>query len=122
MDDIQQEIKKYLEERNWGSLRPGNLAKSISIEAAELLENFQWTHPTNQELVDDKELADKVRREVADVFIYSIELCIILDVDFHEVIKEKLEYVRQKYPVDLVKDKGKNYYKIKEQYRKEGKF
>jgi dCTP diphosphatase len=121
MTKVQQEILDYLEERDWASLYPGDLAKSISIEAAELLEHFQWSHPTKEELRKDTEKARLVRREVADVLIYSLELCIALGLDHEEVIREKLQYAREKYPVDEVKHRGENYYKIKEQYRRAGK-
>lgn len=121
MTAVQQEILEYLEERDWASLYPGDLAKSISIEAAELLEHFQWKHPTKEELKADPEKARLVRREVADVLIYSLELCIALGVDHEDVIREKLQYAREKYPVEAVKHKGEGYYKIKEQYRRAGK-
>lgn len=121
MDPLQLEIKQYLDEREWKNFRPADLAKSVSIEAAELLEAFQWTNPTTEELVADTELSIKVRREIADIFIYGIELCLLLNVDFRDVVKEKLDLVRKKYPVEAVKGKSGNYYSIKQQYRREGK-
>lgn len=121
MTKIQQEILEYLEERDWVNLYPGGLAKSISIEAGELLEHFQWDNPTKEELLADPEKARLVRREVADVLIYSLELCILLGVDHEAIIKEKLQHAREKYPAEAVKGKGENYYKIKEQYRREGR-
>ena len=122
MDPLQQEIKEYLDERQWHNNSAADLAKSISIEAGELLEEFQWSNPTVTELLTNKDKADHVRREVADILIYSLELCILLNVDFRDVIKEKLAHARKKYPVKEVLGKGNNYHKIHQEYRRKGKF
>ena len=54
MKALEKEIFKYLKERNWHKLQPGDLAKSISVEAGELLELFQWLNPTLKEIKKDK--------------------------------------------------------------------
>ena len=92
---ISQETEKILAafatERNWDkSHTPENLAKSISIEAAELLELFQWTanpDPT------------RVNEELADVLTYCLALCRRMGVDPERILLEKLELTRKKYPV-----------------------
>lgn len=122
MDSLQQEIKEYLDERQWHNNSAADLAKSISIEAGELLEEFQWSDPATEILLADKNKTDHVRREVVDILIYSLEMCLLLGVDFRDVIKEKLDYAREKYPVAEVLGKSGNYHKIHQEYRQKGKF
>lgn len=128
MTPIEQQIKQYLEERNWNNLRPGDIAKSIMIEGAELLEHFQWSNPAGEEIKKDEVKLKAISKELADVFIYSLELSILLGLDTERIILDKLEKAKIKYPVDKVKVVGgvdvptsSEYFKIKEQYRKEGK-
>jgi len=124
MQKVQKEIKKYQDERGWDKLLPGDLAKSISIEAAELLENFQWDNPELSAVLNDKERVEKISNEVADVLIYAYSLCIELNLDVDEVIRKKLEKVKLKYPAHLMKDISKEpgtnslYWKIKHDYRR----
>ena len=83
MDDIVKEIIKFRDERGWEvNDKPENLAKSIIIEAAELLENYQWG-PSEADLVNVKE-------EIADVIIYAIAMAHDLGFDIPEMIREKL--------------------------------
>jgi len=123
MNKIQKEVKEYQEERNWHLLRPGDLAKSVSIEAAELLEIFQWDNPELKEILENKEKVEKISKEVADVFIYCYSLCAELNLDAEEVIRKKLEHVREKYPAKLMKERKPGndlYWKIKHEHRKRG--
>ncbi|XMB86504.1 nucleotide pyrophosphohydrolase [Mycoplasmatota bacterium WC44] len=92
MKDMIKNIIDFRDERNWGSHdTPSNLAKSIIIEAAELLENFQWS--------DDPEDLENVKEELADILIYSIAMVHDLGLDFEEIIYEKLKKNAIKYPV-----------------------
>jgi len=100
MKSIQSTIAEYLTERNWQDMKPSDLAKSISIEAAELLELFQWRDMTADEVHADTEHFEKVRQELADVFIYCLDMAVILDVDAETIIREKLELVKRKYPTE----------------------
>jgi len=124
MKQITALVKKYLDDRNWNHLEPTNLAKSISIEAAELLEVFQWKNYSVEQLKSKKELEERVKKEMADVMIYCIELAIHLRVDLEEVIKNKITYNSEKYPAEeIMKHKGENhdesfYMKRKLEYRK----
>lgn len=105
MEDLIGEIKQFNEERNWGKFHtPENLAKSISIEAAELLECFQW----------DSENYDKqdVYEELADVFTYCIQMAMSLGVDPKEIILKKLEKTKKKYPVEKAKGVSTKYDKM----------
>lgn len=120
MKELEREIKEYLVERNWYGLEPADLAKSIMIEGAELLELFQWNNYSIEDINADDKLKENLKKELADVMIYAIELGVHLDLDIAEVIKQKLEHNRKKYPVKEVtnKDSGDEFYmKQKMKYR-----
>ena len=124
MKDLEREIKKFLVERNWYRLEPADLAKSIMIEGAELLELFQWKNYSVDDINADEKLKANLKKELADVMIYAIELGLRLDIDIREVIERKLEHNRKKYPVEGVaqKDSGHAFYiKQKMKYRRAGK-
>jgi NTP pyrophosphatase (non-canonical NTP hydrolase) len=85
-------LRKFVAERNWQQFHTAeNLAKSISIESAELLELFQWSEPSHIEEVKD---------ELADVLTYCILLADKYDLNVEELVLEKLEKTKAKYPVD----------------------
>lgn len=124
MKELEQDIKRYLEERAWDKLRPGDLAKSISIEAAELLENFQWFNPSLDELRADIERLSEVKKELADVLIYCLDVSVLLGLDTEAIIREKLEHIKKKYPPEIMKNRGgkepgteKGYWDIKKKHR-----
>ena len=101
MEDIKKEILRFQKERDWKKFHtPENLAKSISIEAAELLEHFQW-----QMEYDENEVAE----ELADVLIYCIYMADAMDFDIKEIILDKMEKNALKYPVDKSKGNAKKY-------------
>ena len=101
METIKNEIKKFNEERDWDQFHsPENLAKSIAIESGELLECFQWNNNFKKEKVCD---------ELADVFNYCFLLADKLGVDPKEIILNKLEKTRQKYPIEKSKGTSKKY-------------
>ena len=92
MDKIVKSIIKFRNDRGWEiNDKPENLAKSIIIEAAELLENYQWG-PEHADL-------ENVKEEIADVIIYSIAMAYDLGFDIEQMINEKLEKNALKYPV-----------------------
>jgi NTP pyrophosphatase (non-canonical NTP hydrolase) len=85
-------LRQFVAERNWQQVHtPENLANSISIESAELLELFQWSEPSNLEDIKD---------ELADVLTYCILLADKYDLDIEKIVLEKLEKTKAKYPVD----------------------
>jgi len=101
MDEVKRKIIKFNEERDWDQFHsPGNLAKSISIEAGELLECFQWDNNFNKQ---------EVCEELADVVNYCILLADKLDVDLGQIVLDKLEKTRKKYPVEKSKGTSKKY-------------
>jgi len=93
MNDILEKLIKFRDDRNWKQFHtPDNLAKSISIEANELLENFQWGNQ-NADIKNIKE-------EVADIFGYLLLLCNELDIDLIDVTNKKIDINNKKYPVE----------------------
>lgn len=104
MKELEQKIVKFAEEREWLQFNtPENLAKSISIEAGELLECFQWNNNYDR---------DKLKYEIADVMNYCILLCHQIGVDSKQIILDKLEISAQKYPVEKAKGVSTKYNKL----------
>lgn len=118
MKELQDKIEKFNEERDWDQFHsPENLAKSIAIEAGELLECFQWNN--------EYDLED-VKEELADVMNYCIQMANKLGVDPKQIILDKMEKTAKKYPVEKCKGKSTKYNKLdnsikspKEQYREQ---
>ena len=95
-------INKFTSDRNWDQFHsPANLAKSISIEAAELLECFQWDE-VNFDL-------EHVKEELADVLNYSIQLASKLDLDLIKIINDKIGKNEKKYPIEKAFGKSNKY-------------
>ena len=104
MERLMKEIEQFNKERDWDQFHsPENLAKSISIEAGELLECFQWNNNFNK---------DEVCEELADVFTYCIMMADKLGVDPKEIILKKLDKTRKKYPVDKATGVSTKYNKL----------
>ena len=98
---VSEEIAAFVAERDWAQFHtPENLAKSISIEAAELLECFQWG-PT-----DD---TARVQGELADVLTYCHLLADKLGLDADQIVLDKLAVTREKYPVDKARGRSAKY-------------
>ena len=104
MKRIINEIEEFNKERDWDQFHsPENLAKSISIEAGELLECFQWNSNYDK---------DEVCEELADVFTYCLQMDIKIGVYPEEIILKKLEKTKKKYPVDKAKGVSTKYNKL----------
>lgn len=98
LDDLRGELRKFAAARNWEQFHsPKNLAAAMSVEAAEVLEHFQWlTEDQSRALPDAKRSA--VAHELADVFLYLMQLADKLDVDLVAAAKEKMQLNAAKYP------------------------
>jgi NTP pyrophosphatase (non-canonical NTP hydrolase) len=126
MKNLEQKVYKYLKERNWHDLKPVDLAKSIMIEGAELLELFQWRNLPLDQVKQDKAQLEEIKKELADVMMYALEMSVVLGFDTEKIILKKLAYVKKKYPAKLMRkhtgtDENKDselYWKIKREYRK----
>ena len=98
-------IRKFSEDRDWDQFHsPANLAKSISIEANELLECFQWD--------EDHYDINEVKQELADVLVYCRNMLDKLELDEDEIVNAKMEQNERKYPVDKSKGKANKYNKL----------
>ena len=101
MEKAIERIRRFNRERDWEQFHtPENLAKSIAIEAGELLECFQWTNEADMEAVTE---------ELADVMSYCIDLADALHVDLEDIILKKMEKNEQKYPVEKSRGNSKKY-------------
>ena len=95
-------IRKFTEDRAWDQFHsPANLAKSIVIEAAELLECFQWS--------DEEFDLQHIKEELADVMVYSQNLLDKLGLDADEIVNMKMTMNEEKYPVEKAKGKSDKY-------------
>lgn len=105
MDLLKQRIDKFNKDRDWDQFHsPCNLAKSISIEAGELLECFQW----NNESYD----INRVKEELSDVMNYCIQMALKLNIDIFDSINEKMDKSDKKYPVEKAKGLSTKYTKL----------
>jgi NTP pyrophosphatase (non-canonical NTP hydrolase) len=102
-------IREFACERDWEQFHsPKNLAIALAVEAAELLEHFQWlSEPESDDMSDDK--LEPVSQEIADVQIYLMRLADRLGVDVLSAAASKLEMNRLKYPADRVRGSAKKY-------------
>ena len=109
LEELRDAIRKFRDERDWMQFHiPKNLACSIVIEAAELLEHFQWKNATESEAAAlDKR--HELAQEIADVAIYLTELVDNLGINLAEAVQEKLRINSAKYPSDKAKGTAKKY-------------
>ena len=113
MEDTIAKIRKFRDERDWLQFHdPKNLAASISIEAAELLELFQWRHGEDS-LRHARENKERVSEEIADVAIYLIELADVVGIDLLKAIDDKLAKNAVKYPVEKSRGRITKYTDLK---------
>ena len=100
--ELKAEISRFVAERDWQQFHsPKNLSMSISIEAAELMEHFQWsTGKESRFLVADPKEFEEVGREIADIASYLLSLCNSMGLDLSEAVTRKLKLNRQKYPLE----------------------
>ena len=102
MKETMERIKKFRDDRDWQQFHtPSNLAKAISIESGELLEEFLWDN--------DNFNLQNVKEELADVMIYCIHMDNALDVNIEDIINMKMDKNELKYPVEKAKGKSTKY-------------
>lgn len=105
LEELTKEIKDFVEQRDWNQFHtPANLAKSISIEANELLECFQWDEVNFN--------MENVKEELADVINYCIQMATVLNLDIKDIVLTKLKKNALKYPVNKCKGKSTKYNKL----------
>lgn len=103
--ETKERIRQFIKDRDWSKFHsPANLAKSIAIEASELLECFQWD--------EDNYDLEHVKEELADVIIYCQDLLDKLELDVDEIVNKKMDKNEIKYPVEKAKGKADKYNKL----------
>jgi NTP pyrophosphatase (non-canonical NTP hydrolase) len=109
VNDLRDAIKAFIKERDWEQFHsPKNLAMALSVEVAEVVEQFQWLTEDQSRNLPPEKLAE-IREEIGDVMIYLTELADKLGIDPLEAARAKLEINKQKYPANLVKGKASKY-------------
>lgn len=114
IQELKNLVEKFRTERNWGKHHsPKNLAVSIAIEAAELLEHFQWDNYR-------EENKDDLEGELADIIIYCLFFAVSNKIDISKAVDKKIAHISKKYPINVFNDKKddpKDYWRIKKKYR-----
>ncbi|AIY40365.1 hypothetical protein LT85_1207 [Collimonas arenae] len=106
---LREEIRTFVEERDWDQFHtPKNLSSALCVEAAELLEHFQWLQNGSSDELGPVKL-EQVRHEMADVLTYLIRLADKLNVDLSAAVSEKMVLNRAKYPADIVRGDARKY-------------
>ncbi|QOJ32705.1 MAG: nucleotide pyrophosphohydrolase [Gammaproteobacteria bacterium] len=109
LDTLREAVRRFATERDWERFHsPKNLASALAVEAAELLEPFQWlTEEQSRSL--SAEQAEAVRREMADVLIYLVRLADQVEVDLLAAARDKMAENAQKYPVEKARGSARKY-------------
>ena len=109
INNIQNQLQNFASERDWEQFHtPKNLAMALSVEAAELVEIFQWLNPEQSKLPDKRQL-ELINSEVADIAMYLLRFCDLLDVNLEDAIQTKIVKNAEKYPINLSKGNAKKY-------------
>jgi dCTP diphosphatase len=108
---IAEELQKFATERDWDQFHtPKNLATSISVESAELLELFQWTRGQKDwKEIEEVEVKEKIENELADILLYLIRFSDLAKIDLEKVALRKIALNAQKYPIEKSKSSDKKY-------------
>ena len=105
--ELQKMLDGFIEEREWEKFhRPKNLAMSVAIEAAELMEHFQWCDRDPSEFGDEEKAV--IGEEMADVLHYLLRLASVLEIDLYEASKKKIAKNRERFPVKMAKSMKKS--------------
>jgi NTP pyrophosphatase (non-canonical NTP hydrolase) len=117
---IQKHQRTFVRQRKWEKYHtPKNLSVALAVEAAELMEIFQWLTPNEaKRVMQDPDRVIAVSHELADVFFYLLRLADILKVDLEEAFWEKMRHNAAKYPVRLAKGNARKYTELRLNKRK----
>lgn len=109
IQSLQEALRRFAAARDWDQFHsPKNLASALTVEAAELLECFQWlTEEESRSLPDDKR--DAVAQEIADVLLYLLQLADKLSIDVLDAARKKIELNAARYPVGRARGTSKKY-------------
>lgn len=109
IEELKEKVREFVREREWRQFHsPKNLSMSLAIEAAELMEMFQWltTEQSQQLSTSDRR---RVREELADIVLYVLDMCDTLNIDLSGAVKDKLAVNARKYPVGLTRGKAQKW-------------
>jgi NTP pyrophosphatase (non-canonical NTP hydrolase) len=109
LEALKQKIQHFVDERDWAQFHtPKNLSMAMMVEAAELLEHFQWDTPAeSQQLSAEKR--EQVGHELADTLVYLIRIAQVLNIDLLEVANQKIALNAKKYPVEQARGSRAKY-------------
>ncbi|MBN1124990.1 MAG: nucleotide pyrophosphohydrolase [Sedimentisphaerales bacterium] len=108
-EELKEKALSFRNKRDWQQYHsPKNLAEGLSVEAAELLENFLWISPEQSRNLSEEKKA-RIKPELADIFVFLIYLCEELEVDLFEETVKKIEHNAKKYPLHKAKGSHKKY-------------
>lgn len=109
LTQLRMRINQFVQERDWAQFHtPKNLAMAMIVEAAELVEQFQWDTPTESVQLSS-EKREAVSHELADTFVYLLRIAEVLNIDLIEAANQKIELNALKYPVDKAKGSNAKY-------------
>ena len=115
IDKIRKRLEKFTKDRDWEQFHsPKNLSMALSVEVAELVEIFQWSNSGGLDEITDPEKREKIKEEIADIFIYLIKISSKLDFDLDVIINEKIDRNEKKYPIEKSKGKSLKYNELDE--------
>ena len=111
ISDLQRKVASFVHERNWEKFHtPKDLALSIAVESAELLELFQWKNNTEiRGLLNDAKYRNRIEEEMADILIYILILSNTLNTDLSHAVLQKIQTNKNHYPVQKSKGKATKY-------------
>lgn len=114
LQQISERLLQFARERDWEQFHaPKNLAMALAVEAAEIMEHFQWLSEQQSEQLSPEKRRE-VAYEIADVFIFTLRLAQRLDINLTEVVEAKIRINEEKYPADKVRGSAKKYTEYRE--------
>ena len=109
LTELRDLVRQFVDERDWDQFHtPKNLSSALAVEAAELLEHFQWLRRGDAGELGERKLRE-VSHEMADVLVYLVRLADKLDVDLMAAVQEKMVLNRAKYPAEQVRGDARKY-------------
>jgi len=109
LDTIRQRLREFTAERDWEQFHsPKNLAMALIVEAAELVEHFQWLSEDQSRDLPPEKLAD-VEQEIADIQIYLVRIADRLGIDIEQAVHAKIDRNAEKYPAERVRGSARKY-------------
>ncbi len=107
---LNKELQAFAAERDWEQFHtPRNLAASISIEAAELLELFQWSRGQQWAELQDPKLKSRTAEELADILLYLVRFADLAGIDLEQAARQKMQANARKYPADEFRGSDRKY-------------